>query len=69
MDATCFSFSSRICLYSFTLHAFALARIRSSSAAFAREMATELVDAHDPNDDTEPVGEFLPGNTFGMLKL
>ena len=43
---------------SLTLQAFARALIRSSSAALARAIATEFVDAHEPNDETEPVGDF-----------
>lgn len=37
--------------------ALARARMRSSSAAFARAIATEFVEATDPNDETEPEGD------------
>ena len=31
--------------------------MRSSSAAFARAIATEFVEATDPKDETEPEGD------------
>lgn len=37
--------------------ALARARMRSSSAAFARAIATEFVEATDPKDETEPEGD------------
>ena len=32
----------------------------SASAAWARAMATELVDAIEPNEETDPAGEMRP---------
>ena len=44
-------------LIPFELIALALARMRSSSAAFARAIATEFVEATEPNEETDPDGE------------